>query len=334
MAKRPDTRETVLLALELLKRIPRARKVSARELHEQLPADLARDLRTVQRQLDMLAQTFDIERDDTSKPYGYRWKERGVGLSLPSLSEQESLLLALAEEHLRHLLPASLMKSMAGFFAQAHRKLNGPEGAGREREWMGKVRVVSQTQPLLAPKVLPGVFDAVSQALYTNHWLNLDYRNAEGRRSCINVMPLGLAQQGPRLYLVCRYEGFGNERSLALHRIVKAEVSAAEFRRPADFRLDRYDDDGRFGFGEGKKIRLVFRIETEAGRHLLETPLSADQQVEEVSGHLEISATVVESAQLKWWLRGFGSAIDIREPSKLANECTTEAPATLAHGTT
>ena len=55
MPKRPDTRETVLLALELLKRIPRVRKVSARELHEQLPDDLSRDLRTVQRQLDMLA---------------------------------------------------------------------------------------------------------------------------------------------------------------------------------------------------------------------------------------------------------------------------------------
>ena len=98
MHKRPDTREAVLLALELLKRIPRTRKVSARELHEQLPADLARDLRTVQRQLDMLSQAFDIERDDSSKPYGYRWKERGQGLSLPTLSEQESLLLALAEE--------------------------------------------------------------------------------------------------------------------------------------------------------------------------------------------------------------------------------------------
>jgi hypothetical protein len=154
MPKRPDTRETVLLALELLKRIPRLRKVSARELHEQLPESLSRDLRTVQRQLDMLTEAFEIERDDSSKPYGYRWKERAAGLSLPTLTEQESLLLALAEEHLRHLLPASLMKSMAGFFLQARRQL-APHGNGRrEREWLGKVRVVSQTQPLLPPRVV------------------------------------------------------------------------------------------------------------------------------------------------------------------------------------
>ena len=317
MPKRPDTRETVLLALELLKRIPRSRKVSARELHEQLPADLGRDLRTVQRQLDMLAQAFDIERDDSSKPYGYRWKERGAGLSLPTLSEQESLLLALAEEHLRHLLPASLMKSMAGFFAQAHRQLEGPEGQHREREWLGKVRVVSQTQPLMAPKLAPGVFDIVSQALYLNRWLALEYRNADGRRSSIQVMPLGLAQQGPRLYLVCRYEGFDNERSLAMHRVLKAEMRAAEFRRPASFKLDRYDDDGRFGFGEGKRIRLVFRIDKEAGRHLLETPLAADQEVKDLEDVLEIAATVVDSEQLKWWLRGFGSAVSVIAPHGL-----------------
>jgi predicted DNA-binding transcriptional regulator YafY len=314
MSRRPDTGETVLFALELLKRIPRARKVSARDLHEQLPTDLARDLRTVQRQLDMLSQHFDIDRDESSKPYGYSWKERGAGLSLPTLTEQESLLLALAEEHLRHLLPASLMKSMAGFFAQAHRRLDGPDGSSRGREWLGKVRVVCETQPLMAPKLVPEVFDTVSQALYLNRWLNLDYRNAEDHRSSIRVMPLGLAQQGPRLYLVCRYEGFDNERSLALHRILKAEVSAAEFRRPADFKLDRYDDDGRFGFGEGERIKLVFRIDKEAGRHLLETPLSADQQIADCGAKTEITATVVKSAQLKWWLRSFGRSVVVLNP--------------------
>jgi len=317
MPKRPDTRETVLLALELLKRIPRLRKVSARELQEQLPADLTRDLRTVQRQLDMLAGTFDIERDDSSKPYGYRWKERGAGLSLPTLTEQESLLLALAEQYLRSLLPPSLMKSMAGFFSQAHRRLDSEGSPHRGREWLGKVRVVSETQPLLPPPISSGVFDTVSQALYSNHWLTLDYRNAKKRPSRINVMPLGLAQQGPRLYLVCRFEGFDNERSLALHRIAKAEMSATEFQRPRSFDLKNYDDDGRFGFGEGKRIRLVFILDKEAGQHLLETPLSADQQVTEHEDTFEIAATVVESERLKWWLRGFGEALMVKLPIHL-----------------
>jgi len=317
MAKRPDTRETVLLALELLKRIPKHRKVSARELHEQLPAHLARDLRTVQRQLDMLAGEFEIERDDSSKPYGYRWKERSAGLAMPMLSEQESLVLALAEAHLRNLLPTSVMRSMSGFFTQAARNLTAGSADRPANAWLGKVRVVSTTQPLLAPKLAAGIFEVVSDALYANRWLVLDYKNAAGQRSRVTVMPLGLAQQGPRLYLVCRYQGFDNERSLALHRIASATASAATFERPKSFRLDRYDDDGRFAFGEGKRIQLVFRIEASAGQHLLESPLSTDQHVKPIKGGYEISATVVESEQLRKWLRGFGAAVCVNEPAGL-----------------
>ncbi len=310
MAKRPDTLETVLLALELLHRIPRNHKVSAPELHAQLTnAGIERDLRTIQRQLEMLAEHFDIERDDRNKPYGYKWKERARGLMLPRLTEQESLLLTLAEQYLRNILPANLMKSMEAFFVQARANLGPATSARREREWLSKVRVVSTTQPLLPPAIRPGVFEVVSNALYANRWLKVDYRNAAGKALNAEVMPLGLAQQGPRLYLVCRFKGFDNERSLAFHRLISAEVTESVFARPKEFNLQKYDDDGRFGFGEGKRIRLTFRIAKDAGLHLLESPLSEDQVAKELDGSLEITATVVETAQLEWWMRGFGRSV-------------------------
>ena len=118
------------------------------------------------------------------------------------------------------LLPAKLMKSMDGFFTQARSQLGGKDTSKREREWLEKVRVVSTSQPLLPPKIDPTVFDQVSNALYGNQWLEVDYKNAAGKRTSTRVMPLGLAQQGPRMYLVCRFDGYDNERSLALHRIL------------------------------------------------------------------------------------------------------------------
>lgn len=311
MGKRSDTIETVLLALELLNRIPRGRKVTASELHQQIKdAGFDRDLRTIQRQLEMFSEHLQIECDDRSKPYGYQWKEQARGLAVPNLTPQESLLLQLAEEHLKNLLPARLMKSMDGFFSQARRNL-GPDGSARlEREWPAKVRVVATSQPLLPPKIAPGVFETVSEALYGNRWLNLDYRNAGGKRSKADVMPLGLAQQGPGLYLVCRYRGYDDERSLALHRILAAEMSTLTFDRPREFDLKKFDEAGQFGFGEGRCVRLSFRIDHAAGRHLLETPLSSDQRVvDRKDGRLEITATVVDSAMLEWWLRGFGEAV-------------------------
>src|SRR6266404_1737185 len=207
------------------------------------------------------------------------------------------------------MLPTSLSQSMAAFFNQARANLGPLSDARLEREWLSKVRVVSTSQPLLPPKVNVGVFEEVSNALYGNRWLEVDYRNAQGKRSKASVMPLGMAQQGPALYLICRHKDFSNERCLALHRIVSTRASTLTFERPKEFNLQKYDDEGRFGFGNGKKIHLSFRIDKAAGRHLLEAQLSLDQTVKEKPNHYDIAATVVETEQLEWWLRGFGDRV-------------------------
>lgn len=318
MAKRPDSLETLQLSHELLRRIPKGRTITSQELHQQLmEAGYEREMRTIQRQLETLSEFYDIERDDSSKPYRYRWKENAKGLSLPGLSAQESLLLTLAEQQLRNLLPAKLMNSMQGFFRQARGQLDENGRSQPEREWLDKVRVVSTSQPLLPPKVHSNVFEQVSNALYSNQWLDVNYQNAAGKKTSSRVMPLGLAQQGPRMYLVCRFEGYDNERSLALHRMISASTSTLTFIRPKDFDLKQFDDNGRFGYGDGTKISLNFRIEKEAGLHVVECPLSLDQQVVELDDAYEITATVVDSAMLDWWLRGFGnSASGIRKQEK------------------
>ena len=315
MKERKDSLATLKLSLELLKRIPKGRTITAPELRQQLidaDAKFEREPRTIQRLLETLSAFYDIERDDSSKPYRYRWKENAKGFSLPGLSTQESLLLTLAEQQLSSLLPAKLMKSMQGFFTQARGQLNEKGQSGsfqREREWLDKVRVVSTSQPLLPPKVDADVFQQVSDALYGNQWLDVDYKNAEGDRKASRVMPLGLAQQGPRMYLVCRYEGYDNERCLALHRFISAQASTLTFERPKDFDLKQFDDAGRFGYRDGTKIRLSFRIEKGAGLHVVECPLSVDQKVVELDDVYEITATVVDSDMLDWWLRGFGDAV-------------------------
>jgi len=321
MPQRASNLETLLMSLEILKRIPRGRKISAPELHQQLEAaGFVRDLRTVQRQLDVLSEHFEIERDDRSRPYGYCWKQQSLGLALPTLNEQESILLTLAEQQLHSLLPAKLVKSMEGFFDQARLRSQPVAGKRRPGRWVDKVRVVSLYPRLLPPVLQKGVFENVSNALYSDHWLEIEYRNASGRHISARVMPLGLAQQGARLLLACRFDGRQDDRSLSLHRIVCAKDTGIGFDRPPEFDLQRYDDEGRFGFGHGKTIRLVFRLPAEAGLHLKESPLSSDQEVVELGGEYEFRATVVESLQLRWWLRGFGKKLTLICPTSLLND--------------
>lgn len=88
---------------------------------------------------------------------------------------------------------------------------------------------------------------------------------------------------------------------------------------------------GWFGFSEGKQIRLTFRITKAAGRHLLESPLSLNQQVVEVEEHYKISATVVGTERLRWWLRGFGDDLsEVRMDECIASSLSDTAVQTLA----
>jgi len=318
MATRSDTMETVRLSIAILERIPRNRKVTVRQLHGQLrDAGFERSQRTIKRHADMLASHFDIECDDRSKPYGYRWRREARGLSLAAFGAQEALLLSLARRQLRFLLPSGLEAGLEPFFDQAERSLDplaigSPEGASA-RQWLDKIRVVSEGQPLLPPSIDEGVFKAVSEALYGNRWLDVAYRNAGGQEWRDDVMPLGLVQQGLRFYLVVRVKGFTDERNLALHRMLAARATDMTFERPPGFDLARYEADGRFGFGEGRRIRLHFSISPWAGRHLQETPLSEDQKIRTFDGHLRVYATVVESEMLNRWLNGFGEDVwDVR----------------------
>ena len=311
MAKRSDSLETNLLSIELLRRIPRSGKISTPELHRQLAeAGFARDIRSIQRLLESLSAHFDIERDDRSKPYGYRWKSNSKGLAVASLNAQESMLLMMAQEHLRYLLPSRLMKSMDGYFKQAQQNLATGHHARLEKEWPGKARVIATTQPLLPPKIDPAVFEAVSEALYSNLWLEVDYQNASGQRGKRQVMPLGLAQQAERMYLACRFEGFQDDRSIALHRILSARLTTLTFERPKGFNLKQFDQEGRFSFGHGQRVRLSFRTDAANAFHLQETPLAEDQQVRRIKdGHFEITATVMDSRLLEVWLKGFGDRV-------------------------
>jgi predicted DNA-binding transcriptional regulator YafY len=76
----------------------------------------------------------------------------------------------------------------------------------------------------------------------------------------------------------------------------------------------------------GEPLRLVARLWKRAGLHLLETRLAADQVVEdEGDDHFRVTATVNDTAQLRWWLLSFGSKVEVLEPQGLREEMANQA---------
>lgn len=316
--KRPGNQETLLMTLAMLDMVPKVGKISAPEVRQRLIGlGFDRDLRSIQRQLEALSTQFAIERDDSGKPYGYSWRRDAKGISIPGLTIHESLLLNMAEKYLRNLLPPSLMQAMEGFFGQARRNLGGPLDDKLERRWLDKVRVVSPGVPLLAPEIRAGVLENISQALFRETWLEVDYTNTAGEQRKHRVMPLGLAQQGARMVLVVRFDGHTDARSLAVSRIEQAMNTGLPFPPVTDFELADFDEQGGFGYGRGQTVRLTFRIDKALGLFLTESRLSADQTVVDLGDRLEITATVAQTEHLVWWLRGFGRRAEVLAPAQL-----------------
>lgn len=299
-----------LLMIEILRRIPRRRFTTSVQIHQQISA-LGHEisLRTTQRYLQALANHFPIECDTRGKPYGYRWMEDAEGLNLPYLTSSEALLLQLAYSELKQLFPAKALKSLSPLFNNALRELDNNERNQPARRWLKKVKRLPDNQPLLPPKYNPIVFENISEALYQERKLKLIYQNARSEKKQAIVWPLGLVLHGVRPYLVCRFEGYDNERIIAIPRIAMADILPEKFPWPQDFDLTRYCQSGAFGITEGRQVRLSFTIDKAAGLHLLESPLSIDQQTQDLGDRLRITATVTETRLLHRWLRGWGDQL-------------------------
>ncbi len=311
MPTRFETLNTALLYLEILRIIPKTRYIGIQDICHHLDSiGMQRDKRTIQRIMPKLCEYFEIEADTRSRPYGYRWKSHARGLEVPLLNASDSLVLALAQQQLKHLLPANIMHSMEPFFTQAQYTLRFDRANTPERAWQDKICIAPTSQPLLPAALDQTILDTVSSALFEDHMLEIEYRNQFGIQYTRRVMPLALVQQEPVLYLVVRFDGYHDNRHLALHRIISAKLLHRTFERPQDFNLRQYLADGHFGFGSGQHIRLRFNIRRWAGFHLTETPLSKDQKIiASDDTHYRFEATVIDSAMLDWWLAKFGDDI-------------------------
>ncbi len=308
------------LILAILKRIPRSRKIDTNELRESLrEAGFDIELRRLQRLLLDICKVdeFYVERDTRSKPYGYIRRVPDSELSTVKLRPQESLLIRLAEEHLKYQLPRPITRSMSELFEAAGTCLN--ERADRKKKaWLKKVAFVSGAVPMLPAKILQRIFDAVSEALYRDQKLRIKYvNNIDETREAV-VSPLGLVQQEQRLYLVCQFDGYDDFRHLALHRLKLAEVMELEAVRPKDFDLDRYVAERHFNYSNGRKIRLTLEFTNSVtAKNLQETPFSKDQELKRLSdGAWRLEAIVDDTVILDGWIAAWREKAGIRLAQK------------------
>jgi predicted DNA-binding transcriptional regulator YafY len=124
------------------------------------------------------------------------------------------------------------------------------------------------------------------------------------------------------IYLVASVGEYTNPVQFLLHRMDKVTLLEKPGNAPIGFSLQSYIESGEFSYPLGTEtIRLKALFDRDAAAYLRETPLPGTISLaEEDEDTVRLEAEVLDSCQLRWWLRGFGSQVEVLEPADLRAE--------------
>ncbi len=314
--------DTFLRQWTMLRMIPRYPcHINTRTLLERLRAEGFRvDIRSIQRDLEALSLLFPLDRDENSKPHGWRWAMEAGSFDLPGMEPSAALAFKVAEGFLSSRMPREVMDALQPHFRLAAGVLESAS-AGAFRCWTDKVRVISGAAPLMPLKLDGEVRSTVYKALFEEVRFHAHYlpRGQDNPDEYV-VNPLGLVFRKGVVYLVATLWDYDNVIQLALHRFRKVALLEEKATVPDDFDLDAYIGQGEFSYPLSPKpmgLRLRFAGRA-AARSLEETPLSGDQILKpRADGSVDVRATVMDSLELRWWLLGFGDSVEVLGPARL-----------------
>lgn len=319
-----ETSNSLYRQWQILSRLSTGKWMGTRELQETLEREgIEISLRTIQRDLNQISQRFPIESNKTV-PQGWRWRSDAPIQSLPHMTSSQAVTFMMVEEHLKHLLPPSLIDEMNPWFDLARRSLSTQNNV---RQWINRVRIVPANQPVIPPVVEKQAQQAIYEGLLQDKQIECIYRARGhlGEEKTYTLNPLGLVQKGAIIYLICTRFDKSEVQTFALHRFKSATVLDTRALHPVNFDIDAYIDSGALGFRVDfskptETIELKLVMNEDDAQYFTESQLSKDQKIQQLNNELfQVSAMVPFTSQLVWWLRSFGKKIVRIEPIEVFN---------------
>jgi len=315
--------DTLIRQWQMLRLIPRhPSKVSTTDLI-QLLADEGFEItqRSLQRDLLKLSDIYPLQRDERSKPYGWSWVSDASVMDIPGMDSHTALAFWLADQHLKPLLPKTTLRKLQSHFKAATDKLNHIQTDQGMPGWRNKIRVLHRGPNLQSPVIDEDIQNQVYDALLKNRKLSICYQPRESGQKEYDINPLGLVLKDGVSYLVCSIGHYTDIRLLTLHRIIKADILDVPVLVPTGFNLDDYIASGELDFVIKGEVLFKAIFSKSAAFHLAERPLSNDQTiVDQNNGKMLISATILDTSELRWWLLSFGEYVEVLEPQSIRDD--------------
>lgn len=305
----------------ILKMVPTRSKISTTAIKDRLATDFGIEttLRTVQRDLLFLeSNNFPLDCDNKN-PAGWSWRRDAPAFGIANMDPVTALTFSLAEQYLERMFPRGTMAVLEPYFKAANERMKQTAESSLSH-WPDKIRVVSRTIPMIYPQIAEEIQDTVYTAVLKEHRFSATYRTLNGDTKEYDVNPLGMAFVEGQTYLVATLNSYENPVLLLLHRMLEAWPSDVPVTVPEGFDLDEYiNEELQFPIGADIRLKVLFSDRDDIER-LRETPISEDQKITEKNDCWLLQATVANSYQLRWWLRGYGERVEVINPKSLRSE--------------
>ncbi len=278
-------------------------------------------LRTVQRDLKELSRHFPLQCDE-ERISGWKWMDNAPSFGVPGMDPHAALAFKMVDLHLSNMLPGACLHFLKPYSKRAGAVLS-EQNRGGLAKWPKKIARISRHLTLEPPEVNSFILSNVYDGLLLERQIDITYCNRgsedaqEGR-----IHPLGLVFVDNIAYLVCTFWDYEDIRQIALHRIKAAQLLEYSSERPEEFDLQRYIDKGNFGFLQSEEmIQLKCLFDSSIARHLEESPINGSQRLTlQEDGRVLLEADVHDTSQLQWWILGFGSQVEVAEPTSLRDK--------------
>ncbi len=230
MATKPNLRDHVSLLFELYNRIPQTHSITAQELQQQLSSiGVERDIRTIQRNLDILVQYLNVSKDIRDRPYGYRREAS----TLNSFGPRETVLMAFAELWLTNTFPIEYRAIINSLFTdiQQHKTQKHDSASLQELVYINESLIpnISYTP------TFSSVFELICKALVSTSQLKIEL--SSGQKT---IEPLCLAMLEHELFVIYQEPQNHQVNHIDVTHIVNAYLSTFSFNRPKDFSVKTY----------------------------------------------------------------------------------------------
>jgi len=309
--------------IEILRKIPaKPHKISTSQLYDHLERmGFNVSKRTVQRDLKELQSCLNgLEVDEHKDLPGWSWDQKVSSIMIPAMDPEVAIAFRMIEKFFYNMLPSEIVKKLSRYFNAAKKALSSHENSNFI-DWEKKIRFLPRSMPLLPAKTQSDVVEKIYNALFHQKKIRGLYKRRDQVEAEYVFNPLGMVLRDSVMYLVATVWQYEDPRHYAIHRFLKVEILEDDVSVPDGFDLDDYLEQGSFWYGSAnRKIFIELAFEQFTGSHLLETPLSQDQEVIEQPGKLIIKATVNDSQQLRWWILGFGEKVEVLQPDTLREE--------------